>query len=142
MKTLAIRTAVTSVYALVAYLGAAAIWDASDSAVLYAEFFAWNMASAALFVYVVTRLTGRSPWFVAPVFVCGPLLQVSTVAVFVQQSLGESLDSALLALPVFLGNVIPAQPGLFTAWFGLPVLAGGIMLYLNSARSRVDAMHT
>ncbi len=142
MKTLAIRTAATSVYALLAYLSAVAIWDTSDFVVLYVEFFAWNIVCAALFVYVVTRSTGRSLWIVLPVLFCGPLLQVSTVAVFVQESLGESLGFALVTLPVFLGNVIPAQPGLFTAWFGLPVLAACIMLYLNSARSRVDAMHT
>ena len=142
MKILAIRTAATCIYAILAYLGAVAIWDRNDSVALWVGFPAWNIACAVLFVYVVTRHTGRSLRFVLPVVFCSSLLQVSTVAVFVQESLGDSLGSALVALLVFLGNVIAGQPGLFAVWLGLPVLVAYIMLYQNWARSRVDASHT
>ena len=142
MKTVAIRTAATCMYAILAHLGAVAIWDRNDSVALWVGFPAWNIACAALFVYVGTLTTGRSLPFVLPVVFCSSLLQVSTVAVFVLESLGESLGSALVALPVFLGNVIAWQPGLFAVWLGLPVLVAYIMLYQNWARSRVDASHT
>jgi hypothetical protein len=142
MKNLAIRTAAACLYALLAYAGAVAIWDAADSVALYVGLFAWNTACAVLFVYAVTRSTGRSLRFALPVVFCGSLLQVGTVAVFVQESLGQTFASALLALPVFLNNVIAPRPGLFAAWLGLPVLVACIALYLNPIRSRVDAMHT
>ena len=141
MKIL-IRTVATIIYALLAYLGAVAIWDVSDSVALYIGFFAWNVACAVLFVYVVTRSTGSSLRFSLPIVFCGSLFQLATVAVFVQETLGQTLSSALLLLPIFLGNVIAPRPGLFVAWLGLPVLAAYMMLYLNSARSRADAMHT
>jgi len=138
----AIRAAATCIYALLAYLGAAAIWDAPDSIALYLGFFAWNIACAALFVYVVTRSSGRSFRFALPVVFCGSLLQITTVAVFVQESLGQTFGSALLALPVFLDYVIAPRPGLFAAWFGLPMLAACMMLYQDAVRSRAGAVHT
>ena len=142
MRILAIRSAAVCIYALLAYLGAAFIWEAVVSVALYAGFFAWNIASAVGFVYAVTRSTGKSIRFVLPVVFCGSLFQLSTVAIFVQESLGETFGFALRTLPIFVGNVVPAQPVLFAAWLGLPVLVAYITLYLNSARSRVDVMHT
>jgi len=135
MKIVAIRTAATCIYAFLAYLGAVAIWDVGDSAALYLRFFAWNIACAALFVYVVTRSTGRSRRFVLPVVFCGSLFQLITASVFVQESLGETLGSALPALPVFLAAVIAARPGLIAAWLGLPVLVAFIMLYVRKLGS-------
>jgi hypothetical protein len=131
MNTLAIRTVAALTYASVALVTADAIFSANDSMLLVVGFFAWMVTCAMLFAYVVARAAGRSPAFVLLVVLSSTLLQIAAIDVMVAQVMGHTLVSALENLPRALVGSMATEPLLYIAWFGVPVLAAGTVLYFR-----------
>lgn len=136
MKSLATRTFATLVYAVLAYVGALAVWFAEDAPFLEVAFFAWNIACATLFAHVVTRASGGSSVFVVLAVLLGPVVQVGTLGVLVDEALGRTLIAALLRIPGSLPGVLASNPMLHLAWFGVPAVAAGIVLHLQGRLSK------
>ena len=131
MKTLAIRTVAALTYVLIMLVTADAIFSASDSAFLVVGFFAWFVSCAMLFTYAVARTTGKSSVFVLLVVLSATLLQIAAIDVMVAEVMGHTLVSALQHLPRSLAGTLASEPLLYLAWFGVPVLAAGTVLYFR-----------
>ena len=131
MKILAIRIAAALIYAFIAFGTAQVLFSAEDSVFLVGGFFAWNIACATAFSYVVTRVSGRSPAYVLLVVLFGTLLQIAILDVRIAEVMGETLGAVVLKLPSSLVGTIASDPLLHVAWLAVPVLAAAAVVHFQ-----------
>ena len=131
MKILAIRTVAALIYALLAFGTAQVLFFAEDSVFLVGGFFAWNIACATVFAYLVARVSGRSPPYVLLVVLFGTLLQVAILDVRIAEAMGQPWSAAVLKLPGSLVGTLAGDPLLYVAWLGVPVLAAAAVVHFQ-----------